>query len=63
MVTTVTLWDRHMTKAAPGKNTTLARYTARVPKCFTRRSMIVEKKMEVMHCRKRPRLPIRTPSS
>lgn len=25
MVTTMTLWERHMTKAAAGKNTTLAR--------------------------------------
>lgn len=57
-----TAGQAHMTEAAPGKNTTLARYTARVPKCFTSRSMIVEKKMEVMHCRKRPKLPIRTPA-
>lgn len=61
-VTTMTLWERHMTKAAAGKNTTLARYTVRVPNCFTSRSMIVEKKMDVTHCRNRPKLPMRTPA-
>lgn len=61
MVTSVMLWDTVIIAVLTASSTTLLKYSFLIPMHNTIRSINKEKTTEVTHCRKRPRLAIRTP--